>query len=31
MMVLSALPMLIFFFALQKESIAGLAAGSLKG
>src|SRR5579859_1900651 len=31
MMFLSALPMLIFFFALQKEFIAGLTAGSLKG
>ena len=31
MMLLSALPMLIFFFALQKEFIAGLTAGSLKG
>ncbi len=30
-MFLSALPMLIFFFALQKEFIAGLTAGSLKG
>src|SRR6185295_8438532 len=31
MMFLSSLPMLIFFFALQKEFIAGLTAGSLKG
>jgi raffinose/stachyose/melibiose transport system permease protein len=31
MMFLSALPMLIFFFALQKEFIVGLTAGSLKG
>ncbi len=31
MMLLSTLPMLIFFFALQKEFIAGLTAGSLKG
>ena len=31
LMFLSALPMLAFFFALQKEFIAGLTAGSLKG
>ena len=31
MMFLSALPMLVFFFALQKEFIAGLTVGSLKG
>jgi raffinose/stachyose/melibiose transport system permease protein len=31
MMLLSALPMLIFFFSLQKEFIAGLTSGSLKG
>ena len=31
LMLLSAIPMLIFFFALQKEFIAGLTAGSLKG
>ena len=31
MMFLSALPMLIFFFALQKEFIAGLTSGALKG
>ncbi len=30
-MFLSALPMLIFFFILQKEFIVGLTAGSLKG
>ena len=31
LMFLSALPMLAFFFLLQKEFIAGLTAGSLKG
>ena len=31
LMLLSALPMLAFFFSLQKEFIAGLTAGSLKG
>jgi raffinose/stachyose/melibiose transport system permease protein len=31
LMFLSALPMLAFFFMLQKEFIAGLTAGSLKG
>lgn len=31
LMLLSALPMLAFFFVLQKEFIAGLTAGSLKG
>jgi ABC-type glycerol-3-phosphate transport system permease component len=31
LMFLSALPMLAFYFALQKEFIAGLTAGSLKG
>jgi raffinose/stachyose/melibiose transport system permease protein len=31
LMFLSALPMLVFFFALQKEFIAGLTGGALKG
>jgi raffinose/stachyose/melibiose transport system permease protein len=31
MMFLSALPILIFFFAVQKEFIGGLVAGSIKG
>ena len=31
MMFLSALPMLAFFFALQREFIAGLTSGALKG
>ncbi len=31
LMLLSALPMLALFFALQKQFIAGLTAGSLKG
>lgn len=31
MMFLSSLPMLIFFFVLQKEFIAGLSSGALKG
>ena len=31
MMFLSALPMLAFFFALQREFIAGLTSGTLKG
>lgn len=31
LMLLAAIPMLIFFFALQKEFIAGLTGGALKG
>jgi ABC-type glycerol-3-phosphate transport system permease component len=31
MMLISALPMLILFFALQREFVAGLSSGALKG